>query len=59
MQTSRLVRQADRAQGLLCQPKIVILTLERFGTEFPEEAPHNIFGSFGTDQPIILNVSIQ
>ena len=59
MQTSRLVRQADRAEGLLPQLEITILTLDLLGTVFLEEAPHIIFGPFGRDQPIILNLSIQ
>ncbi len=54
-----LVRQADRAEGLLRQLEKGILTIELLGTEFLEEEPHNIFGPFGTDQPIILNESIQ
>jgi hypothetical protein len=59
MPTSLLVRQADRAEGLLFQLEIVILTLELLGNVVLEETQHKIFGPFGRDQPIILNVSIQ
>ena len=52
MQTSRLVRQTDRAEGCLRQLEIDIYTLQVLGTVFLEEAPHNIFGPFGRDQPI-------
>ena len=59
MRTSRHVRQTDRAEGLLRQLEIVFYTLEVLGTVFLEEAPHKIFGSVGTVQPIIMNASIQ
>jgi hypothetical protein len=59
MQTSGLVRKTYRAEGILRQLEIVMSTLQLLAIVFPEEAPRNIFGPFGRDQPILLNVSIQ
>ena len=56
--TSGDVLQADRAEGMMRQPEIV-RTLQLLGIVFPEEEPHIIFGPFGRDQPMHLNLSIQ
>jgi hypothetical protein len=69
MCTSDLVRQVDRAEGLLCQLEIVFLTLELLGTEFLEESKSSdTFSSarclgypqyrFGLDKPKQLRTSL-
>ena len=59
MATSVLVRKTNGAEGLLLQLEIVMSTSEVLASVFLEVGPHKIFGPFRTDQPIILNLSIQ
>jgi hypothetical protein len=59
MVTSVLVPKTDRVEDLLLQLEIVMSTSEVLDSVFLEVEPHKIFGPFRTDQPIILNLSIQ
>ena len=47
------------AEGLLLQLDIVMSTSEVLASVFLEVGPHKISGPFRTDQPVILNLSIQ
>ena len=51
MPTSVLVRQADRAEGLLRQVEIVICTIEVLGSVFLEELAHKILARSGETNP--------
>ena len=59
MATSVLVPKTDRSQGLVLELEIVMSTSEVLASVFLEVGPHKIFGPFRTDQPILVNLSIQ